>query len=108
MDQMLPRSWIGKDQRGDLAMSDPALHIQLQGYSLTTAEICYFRPDFPFLLQLYAWQDYDAAPDFPVLFGFLGFWRREIGATIHSVRVAHDQLIRPAEWRSVDAVINTG
>lgn len=86
-------------------MSDPALIIQLQGYGLTTAEIYYFRPDFPSLLQLYAWQEYDAAPDFPVLFDFLDYWRREIEATIHSVRIAHDQLVRPAEWRSVDGVI---
>lgn len=86
-------------------MSDPALIIQLQGYGLTTAEIYYFRPDFPSLLQLYAWQDYDAAPDFPVLFEFLDFWRREIEASIHSVTIAHDQLVRPAEWRSVDGVI---
>jgi uncharacterized protein Usg len=86
-------------------MSDPALIIQLQGYGLTTAEIYYFRPDFPSLLQLFAWQEYDAAPDFPVLFDFLDFWRREIEATIHSVRIAHDQLVRPAEWRSVDGVI---
>lgn len=85
-------------------MSDPALRIQLQGYRLTTAEIYYYRPDFPSLLQLYAWQEYDAAPDFPVLFDFLDFWRREIVATIHSVRIAHDELVRPAEWRPVNGV----
>jgi hypothetical protein len=27
-------------------------------------------PDHPSLLQIYAWQEYDAAPDFPVLFDF--------------------------------------
>lgn len=85
-------------------MSDRALVLQLQGYGLTTAEIYYFRPDYPSLLQLFAWQEYDAAPDFPVLFEFLAYWRREIAASIHSVRIAHEQLIRPAEWRSVDGV----
>ena len=87
-------------------MTDRALLIQLQGYGLTTAEICYFRPDFPSLLQMFAWQEYDAAPDFPVLFDFLDHWRREIEAEIQSVRITHDGLIRPAGWRSADAVIS--
>lgn len=86
-------------------MSDRALVVQLEGYGLTTAEIYYFRPDHPSLLQLFAWQEYDAPPDFPVLFEFLDYWRREIEATIHSVTIAHDRLIRPAEWRAVDGVI---
>lgn len=84
---------------------DGGLRLRLLGYGLTTAEITYYRPDHPWLLQLYAWQEYDEAPDFPVLFDFLGFWRRDLGAKIHSVRIAHDQLIRPAEWRAVDGVI---
>lgn len=39
--------------------------LQLQGYGLTTAEIHYHLPDHPAFLQLYVWQDYDTAPDFP-------------------------------------------
>ena len=87
-------------------MTDRALIAQLDGYGLTTAEICYYMPDHPSLLQLYAWQEYDAAPDFPVLFDFLAHWRRDIEAQIKSVRIAHDSLIRPAEWRSVDGVVS--
>lgn len=87
-------------------MSDHALIAQLEGYGLTMAEIHYYRPDAPSWLQLYVWQDYDLAPDFPVLFGFLDHWRREIEAALHSVRIAHQQLIRPAEWRAVDGVIS--
>src|SRR5436305_8016212 len=30
-----------------------------------------YRPDAPSLLQLFVWQEYDLAPDFPVLFDFL-------------------------------------
>ena len=86
-------------------MSDRALTRQLQGYGLTTAEIHYYRPDYPSLLQLFVWQDYDLAPDFPELFGFLDHWRREIEAAPHSVRIAHEQLVRPAEWRAVDGII---
>ncbi len=47
---------------------------QLEGYSLATAEILYRIPDHPLLLQTYIWQDYDRAPDFPVLHRFLAFW----------------------------------
>src|SRR3546814_10899368 len=35
----------------------------------------------------------------------LAHWRREMGAALHSVRVAHDSLIRPAEWRAVGGII---
>jgi len=51
---------------------------RMKGYGLTTAEIHYHLPDHPSLLQLYVWQDYDLAPDFPALKGFLGFWEREL------------------------------
>lgn len=39
-----------------------------------------------------------------MLFDFLGLWRRQIEAALHSVRIAHDQLIGPAEWRAVDII----
>ncbi len=78
---------------------------QLQGYSLATVEIHYYMPDHPSLLQQFVWQHYDMAPGFPALARFLDYWRREIEAPIHSVRVAHQQLIGPAEWRAVDGVI---
>ena len=80
--------------------------IQLQGYGLTTAEIHYYMPDHPALLQLFVWQEYDVAPDFPVLFQFLDHWRREVEAALHSIRVAHQQLIKPAEWRATDGIIS--
>jgi uncharacterized protein Usg len=78
---------------------------QIEGYGLTTAEIHYWMPDHPSLLQLFIWQAYDIAPDFPTLQGFLDHWRREIEGALCSVRVAHKRLIGPAEWRAVDGVI---
>jgi len=78
---------------------------QLEGYSLATVEIHYYMPDHPSLLQLFLWQQYDVAPRFPVLNRFLDYWRREIDAAIHSVRIAHQQLLGPTEWRAVDGVI---
>jgi uncharacterized protein Usg len=68
-------------------------------WRLTTAEILYHMPDHPGLLQSFIWQKHDRAPDFPELHRFLDFWRRDIEATLHSIRVASAALIRPAELR---------
>ena len=87
-------------------MSDRAFLARLEGYGLTTAEIHYYRPDAPSWLQLFVWQEYDLAPDFPVLFDFLDHWRREIEAALHSVRIVNRHLVGPAEWRVVDGVIS--
>ena len=86
-------------------MSDRDFLLQVQGYGLMTAEISYYMPDHPALLQLFVWQQYDLAPRFPVLHGFLDHWRVNIEAAIHSVRIAHEHLIRPTEWRAGDGVI---
>jgi len=75
---------------------------QLAGYGLATAEILYRLPDHPRLLQSYIWQDYDIAPDFPTLIKFLTFWRQKLDGTLHSVRVGHSRLIKPAEIRALD------
>lgn len=82
------------------AAGDRQLNAQLMGYSLTTAEILYRMPDAPSLLQTYVWQEYDLAPRFPKLRDFLAFWERELDGPLHSVRVAHERLIKPATFRS--------
>lgn len=81
------------------------LRKQLEGYGLATVEIHYYLPDHPSLLQMFLWQQYDIAPRFPELHRFLDHWRREIDAALHSIRVAHQHLIGPSEWRAVDGVI---
>lgn len=78
---------------------------QLQGYGLTTANILYRMPDHPHVLQSYVWQEYDLAPKFPVLLGFLEFWRRELDGPLHSVTVAHSGLIKPATFEAVQGVL---
>lgn len=78
---------------------------QLQGFRLTTADIVYHRPDHPFLLQSYIWQDLDMAPRFLVLNDFLRFWERNLDGRLHSIRVASTQLIRPAEFRWTGSVL---
>jgi uncharacterized protein Usg len=74
---------------------------QLEGMSLTTAEIIYYLPDYRHILQTFIWQEYDVAPKFPRLVSFLHYWERHIEGPLHSVRVAHAGLITPAEIRLV-------
>jgi uncharacterized protein Usg len=75
---------------------------RLAGYGLATARIHYHLPDHPRLLQTYIWQDYDLAPDFPILIKFLAFWREKLDGPLHSVVVGHSKLINPAEIKTLD------
>lgn len=83
-------------------MADADFKKQLEGFSLTTAEILYRLPDHPSLLQTYVWQDYDLHPLFPRLKSFLDFWSLNLEGRLHKVLVAHSRLIRPSELRMVD------
>ncbi len=78
------------------------LERQLQDYRLTTAEILYHMPDFPAVLQTFVWQHYDLAPKFPVLTRFLTYWTRHLDGPLHSVRVAHADLLTTSEMQFVD------
>jgi uncharacterized protein Usg len=78
---------------------------QLERYRLTTAEILYHLPDHPSVLQSYTWQDYDVAPEFPVLRRFLDFWRDSIEGRLHSVTVASTRLICAGEFRNTRAYL---
>ena len=75
---------------------------QLDGCQLTTAQIFYHMPDHRSILQEYVWQDYDLAPRFPNLRGFLSFWEQEIEGRLHSVYVAKKELITPGSFRFAD------
>ncbi len=75
------------------------MHRMLHDYRLTTAEIIYFLPDFPNMLQSYVWQDYDLEPRFPTLLRFLDFWDHHLEGRLHSVQVAARELILPPAWR---------
>ena len=79
--------------------------LQLNGYGLTTAQILYRMPDHLHLLQTFIWQEYDLAPDFPELFGFLDFWQTKLDGPLHSVRYVHQKLISPSEFRRIDGEI---
>ena len=82
-------------------MAESGLAKQLAGYGLTTANILYRLPDHPAILQNYIWQDYDLHPHFSQLKKFLDFWSAKLDGAIHSVTVAHQGLIKPAEVKLV-------
>ena len=69
---------------------------QLRGERLTTAEVIYYMPDHPSLLQRFLWQTVDLPPEFPRVHKFLIFWSREIDAVIHSVTCSAAGLVQPA------------
>lgn len=80
--------------------------LRVRGGSLLTADILYYRPDHPSLLQSFSWQTIDAAPRFPRLTAFLEHWRRGVGAMIHSIRIAHPDWIGPTGFRNVDSLLH--
>ena len=77
---------------------------QLRGGRLTTAEVLYYMPDHPKLLQSFMWQTLDVAPEYPRVHRFLEHWRREIQAVIHSVRLSTVGVVTPAKVRFTDVV----
>ncbi|MFO1124094.1 MAG: usg protein [Methylocystis sp.] len=83
-------------------MGSRVFRLQLEGYGLTTANILYGLPDYPKIIQSYIWQEYDLHPDFPELRKFLSFWMRSLDGPLHSVIVAHSNLIKPAEMKLLD------
>lgn len=72
---------------------------QMGDYRLTTAQIIYHMPDHVNLLQEYIWQEYDLAPEYPTLRGFLDFWIDKIEGKLHSVYVARQEIITPGDYR---------
>jgi len=77
-------------------MAEGELSQQLRGKRLTTAEVIYYMPDHPALLQRFLWQTLDLPPEFPRVHRFLDYWSREIHAVIHSVTCTAAGLVMPA------------
>lgn len=78
--------------------------LRLKGWSLATAEVLYYMPDHPSLLQSFVWQTLDLAPTYPRIHRFLNFWRAEIEAVIHSVTLASGETLAPAPVKRIDAL----
>lgn len=79
---------------------------QLEGWRMTTAEVLYYMPDHPKLLQSFVWQTLDLAPDYPRIHRFLNFWKREIDAVIHSVRLATGETLAPPKLNTADVILH--
>lgn len=77
------------------------MELMLKGYGMTTAQILYRMPDHPSILQTFLWQQYDLAPEFPELKGFLKFWQETLDGPLHSVKYMHRKLIAANEWRAL-------
>lgn len=73
--------------------------MNLENYRLLTAEILYYMPDHPSLLQTYIWQQLDIAPNFPELQQFLDYWQRNLEGKLHSVCVANVKILTPQDYR---------
>jgi uncharacterized protein Usg len=82
------------------------IEFRLGGWRLATAEVLYYLPDHPSLLQSFVWQTLDLAPAYPRIHRFLEFWRREIDAVIHSVQLASGEMLAPAVFRKADALFH--
>jgi uncharacterized protein Usg len=80
--------------------------LRLKGWRLATAEVLYYMPDHPALLQSFIWQTLDLAPSYPRIHKFLEFWRAEIEAVIHSVRLATGEELAPAKVRNVATILH--
>ena len=76
--------------------------LHIHGFRLTTAEILYHLPDYPALLQTYIWQEYDEAPNFPVLRQFLNFWQTNLEGKLHSVKLASVELVSPSRYGYIE------
>lgn len=87
-------------------MTQSELSLRLNGWRLATAEVLYYMPDHPALLQSFVWQTLDIAPAYPRIHKFLDFWKREIEAVIHSVTLASGETLAPAPVKRADFMLH--
>ena len=87
-------------------MDQTEMHLRLNGWRLATAEVLYYLPDHPKLLQSFVWQTLDLAPAYPRIHRFLDFWRREIDAVIHSVQLATGETLAPGRIQHAGAYLH--
>jgi len=88
------------------SMHNEEMALRLNGWRLATAEVLYYLPDHPSLLQSFTWQTLDLAPNYPRIHRFLNFWRREIDAVIHSVQLATGETLAPAKVQSASVILH--
>jgi uncharacterized protein Usg len=86
--------------------TEDELSLRLRGWSMATAEVLYYMPDHPSLLQSFVWQTLDIAPQYPRMHRFLNFWRSEIDAVIHSVRLVSGETLAPARVTNAAVILH--
>lgn len=87
-------------------MQHEEMRLRLEGWRLATAEVLYYLPDHPSLLQSFVWQTLDLAPAYPRIHKFLDFWKREINAVIHSVQLASGETLAPPRVNSAALLLH--
>jgi len=90
--------------RNQIKRDRKAIEMRLAGYRLSTAEILYWMPDYPSVLQSFVWQQYDMPPEFPELHRFLNFWKDNIDAALHTVHVACAESFKAPVVRNAKAL----
>jgi len=65
----------------------PKYYMRIPRLVTVTLFICYYRPDYPSILNDFTWQLDDRVPGFPRVRHFLEHWRTEIRAPISTVSV---------------------
>jgi uncharacterized protein Usg len=75
--------------------------LMLHGYVLTLAKLYYRMPDFISVLNVFMWQEYDLALDYPKLFDFIKFWQNNLDGLLHSVSFIHRKKIGWGKWQNV-------
>lgn len=70
-------------------------------FGIATAEVLFFLPDHPHILQTFLWQTEDLFPEFPRICKFTEYWLEHIPARIHTVTVTHSLLIKKKELKVV-------
>lgn len=62
-----------------------AIVLLLPKKSLITIDVFYYFPDYPLLIQEFAWQTEDIIPEIPRTRKFLTYWERNIDGLISQV-----------------------
>lgn len=62
-------------------------------------------PDFPSIVQEFAWQTEDHVPNLPRVHKFLNHWHKNIQATIQQILISGMDNSGPRTYRSVDEII---
>lgn len=87
-------------------INEDEFSLRLRGWRLATAEVLYYMPDHPSVLQSFIWQTLDLAPQYPRIHRFLNFWRAEIDAVIHSVRLASGETLAPPKVSTASIILH--